>query len=133
MDNSTWGDPWVESPSGSRAEDSWHYNDQYDYSNAAHAAYEFDDWANISEDHLAYVTDPVDVGIDEEEQSYNDSAFANTFGASDLAPGQLMSPKVPPAYDGNTSFFAYEELVYDWQDIIHWIKTNVVQHSGRAW
>ena len=34
-----------------------------------------------------------------------------------LAPGQEMSPKIPPAYDGNSSFFRYEELVYDWLDI----------------
>ena len=28
-----------------------------------------------------------------------------------------MSPKVPPAYNGNTSFFAYEENVIEWLSI----------------
>ena len=27
-----------------------------------------------------------------------------------------MSPKIPPSYDGRTSWFVFEELVYDWQD-----------------
>ena len=40
------------------------------------------------------------------------------YGGSDrLQPGQIMSPKIPPRFDGHMSFFTYEELVTDWLDI----------------
>ena len=45
-----------------------------------------------------------------------DYAFANVYG-TDLAPGQLMSTKVPPAWNGHGSWFAFEENVMDWMDI----------------
>ena len=39
------------------------------------------------------------------------------YGGSDrLQPGQIMSPKIPPRFDGHMSFFTYEELVTDWLD-----------------
>ena len=28
-----------------------------------------------------------------------------------------MTPKVAPSFDGRTSWFAYEEAIYDWLDI----------------
>ena len=80
---------WLLSPSGSRADDAWP-EEQNTY-----------DIFAIQEE---------DVGEDEFTLS------ASTFG-TDLAPGQLMSAKVPPAFDGRGSWFAYEELVYDWLDI----------------
>ena len=37
--------------------------------------------------------------------------------AAELPPGAVMSPKIPPAFNGRGSWFAYEELVHDWEDI----------------
>ena len=46
---------------------------------------------------------------DEEEMS---------FAAGDSAgPGLQSTPKIPPSYDGRSSWFAYEEAVDDWVDI----------------
>ena len=50
----------------------------------------------------------------EEETFAVDNALAS---GETLEKGQLMSPKIPPAYDGSTSWFSYEELVNDWLDI----------------
>ena len=33
------------------------------------------------------------------------------------APGLQVTTKIPPSYDGRTSWFAYEEAVDDWCDI----------------
>ena len=55
---------------------------------------------------------------DEESYLTTGSAYLSpgeTYGI-DLRPGELMSPKVPPAWDGRGSWFTYEELVYDWVD-----------------
>ena len=45
---------------------------------------------------------------DEESFAVYDTS---TFGAGDLRPGELMNSKIPPAFDGRGSWFAYEELV----------------------
>ena len=48
-----------------------------------------------------------------------DEAFiadAVAFSSTELPRGALMSHKIPPAYDGMTPWFQYEELVYDWID-----------------
>ena len=36
---------------------------------------------------------------------------------NNLAPGEHFNAKVPPALDGSTSWFTYEERVSDWEDI----------------
>ena len=43
----------------------------------------------------------------------------DVFGVSEdtLTSHAQFTPKIPPAYDGRTSWFAYEELVADWLDI----------------
>ena len=47
--------------------------------------------------------------IDEEEMS---------FTAGDIAgPGIQPTPKIPPSFDGRSSWFSYEEAVDDWVDI----------------
>jgi hypothetical protein len=38
------------------------------------------------------------------------------YASSGLQPGEIMNHKVPPAFDGRGSWFAYEELVMDWED-----------------
>ena len=46
---------------------------------------------------------------DEEEMS---------FAVGDQAgPGLQSTPKIPPSFDGRSSWFAYEEAVDDWVDI----------------
>ena len=40
------------------------------------------------------------------------------FAAGDSAgPGLQSTPKIPPSFDGRSSWFAYEEAVDDWVDI----------------
>ena len=53
---------------------------------------------------------------DEEEESYAYANMAQSM-ASELKPGELFNHKVPPAFDGNGSWFAYEEMVMDWLDL----------------
>lgn len=52
--------------------------------------------------------------IDEEYSSMISTGM--TYGAGELPYGATMSPKVPPAFDGRGSWFAFEELVFDWED-----------------
>ena len=93
------GDSWMLSPSGSGAQDPWPDESYYQEPND---------------------TFTIDVNTSEHWEGADtvadDSTFANTYGA-DLAPGQLMSTKVPPAYNGKGNWFQFEELVYDWMDI----------------
>ena len=40
------------------------------------------------------------------------------FAAEDTAgPGLQSTPKIPPSFDGRSSWFSYEEAVDDWVDI----------------
>jgi hypothetical protein len=54
-----------------------------------------------------------------EETWEDDSPTMDVFAATDeaLTIGAHFSPKIPPAFDGRTSWFAYEELVADWLDV----------------
>ncbi len=52
----------------------------------------------------------------EEDESMHAFHAENAFGTGELPQGALMSVKVPPGYDGRGSWFAYEELVLDWED-----------------
>ena len=41
-----------------------------------------------------------------------------SFAAGDHAgPGLQATPKIPPSFDGRSSWFSYEEAVDDWVDI----------------
>ena len=42
---------------------------------------------------------------------------ADVFASEQLPPGQPFTTKIPPGFNGLGSFFAFEELVYDWVDI----------------
>ena len=46
-----------------------------------------------------------------------DMAMVSSSLGMELAPGQIMSTKIPPEWNGRGSWFAYEELVFDWQDV----------------
>ncbi len=84
-------DPWWQSPGGSAADyDTWQNQttDNYDQPQG----YDNTGDANVTVDDGVFVT-------------------ADVYGASDLAPGQFMSVKVPPAFDGHMSWFLYEEMV----------------------
>ena len=37
--------------------------------------------------------------------------------ATELRPGEKFNQKIPPSYDGEISFFAYERLVIEWCSI----------------
>ena len=61
----------------------------------------------------------------DEDRSYDDAwvvehegdyDHAQVFASGDLPPGALMSAKIPPAFDGTTSWFQYEEMLLDWID-----------------
>ena len=43
----------------------------------------------------------------------------DAYGASDIIPklDNQSTPKIPPAFDGRSSWFAYEEAIDDWLDI----------------
>ena len=91
---------WLESPSGSGAEapwpDEWSYHTQDNHS-----------WNESSGD--AFVSYP-----DEYDEEHTSASIS--YGASELPYGAVMSTKVPPSWDGRGSWFAFEELVYDWED-----------------
>ena len=47
-----------------------------------------------------------------------DDAEEMSFAAGDTAgPGLQSTPKIPPSFDGRSSWFSYEEAVDDWVDI----------------
>ena len=98
-------DQQSQSPSGSRALDHW----PEDSFNEPLPLYDVNTSSEWSAD-AASPAFPIE-GMDDE-----DFAFANVYG-TDLAPGQLMSTKVPPLWNGHGSWFAYEENVLDWMDI----------------
>ena len=96
--DSTW-DPWLQSPSGSRAEaNETPWPDElpgYDVFGVA------DNSAEGFEADFPYDS------IGQEDDS-NEILVAHTYGA-DLAPGQLMSTKVPPAWNGRGSWLCAKE------------------------
>ena len=62
--------------------------------------------------HDAYAN--VDEHPQEDEYSYISN---HTLAASGLMPGELYSSKIPPAWNGEGSFFMYQQLVEDWLDL----------------
>ena len=65
-------------------------------------------------DEAAYDTWSTNPAEDDDEFSSMNTSV--TYGASELPPGVVMTTKIPPEFDGRGSWFAYEELVYDWCD-----------------
>ena len=52
-----------------------------------------------------------------DDENLENLSYSATFGSSELPHGALMSPKIPPAFSGRESWFAYEEAIDDWLDI----------------
>ena len=106
---------WAQSPSGSGAQEPWPDVNENPPSDEWTSTYD-----SFTVDTVGFpvglhgVQTPVNVGDFDPE---NEALAVQAYGASELAPGQLMSTKVPPAWSGKGSWFAYEELVYDWVDI----------------
>ena len=97
------GCQWMESPNGSGAEAPWpEPYTSFDNNNTFATA---DAWQEIAQDVFTSNTDV--------EDDYSSLSTAHVFG-TDLPPGAVMSTKVPPAWSGRGSWFAYEELVNDW-------------------
>ena len=84
-------------------------------------------WQQESESPSAYALDDIFGEDPGENHDYDDIfgdessfSFANTHGVfgSDVLPhGHIMSAKIPPAWSGRGSWFAFEENVYDWLDL----------------
>ena len=81
------------------------------------SAWVADEGLNEDDPTSSWACQTEDVSMDE-KIDINDSTNSalGAFGDTSLPPGALMSAKVPPAFDGRSSFFQYEELVSDWQD-----------------
>ena len=95
---------WMESPSGSGAEAPWTDNEEWNnFENPSDASA---DWADVS-----FLTE----GTDNEDCSA--LSAQGVYGTSELRAGEQMNTKIPPAWNGRGSWFAYEELVLDWVDI----------------
>ena len=78
--------------------------------------------------HLFYAKNPlVTVAMalySDDWADFEDSAQADSsasahaaYGAPPLATVQTVSTKVPPSFDGRSSWFAYEEAIDDWCDV----------------
>ena len=52
-----------------------------------------------------------------QEEEYTDSHDAFGISEEQTKLDHQSTPKIPPAYDGRTSWFAYEESIDDWIDI----------------
>ena len=46
---------------------------------------------------------------------------------------QQMTTKVAPAYDGRSSFFAFEDAIDDWATSQNWSQRREAQHQGTDW
>ena len=110
MDPSQWIQ-WSQSPSGSRAPDHWPEDNIHETFSSFNDVNTSSDWSINNAPQNPTVVSYATGDMDDE-----DYVFANVYG-TDLAPGQLMSTKVPPAWNGHGSWFAFEENVMDWLDI----------------
>ena len=53
----------------------------------------------------------------DDDEDLDDFAQALNTSSNELLPaGAVMTPKIPPAFDGRTSWFAFEELIDDRDD-----------------
>ena len=110
-------DSWLLSPSGSRAEVTWPeeiINHPYSFSTQPGEQV----YQDVTDGQIYEVQEDDMHGqfLQDNDEMHYASVAADSL-ASELLPGQLMSPKVPPAFNGRGSWFAYEELIYDWIDI----------------
>ena len=106
---------WSQSPSGSGAEapwqEEWENNLYAPVAQTMQTTMENVDWNEWNWNDVFTSFD----GQDEEEIA---AIMASaTLGSGDLPHGAIMSSKVPPAWNGRGSWFAFESLVYDWQDV----------------
>ena len=106
-------DQWPQSPNGSGAEyDNTWLNETDTFNMLQSDCFEH---SHLDEETYATTLDDVFMMTLQEDSFVAQDSF--TFGTEGLSPGQVMSPKVPPAFNGRTSWFYYEELVLDWTDI----------------
>ena len=78
-----------------------------------------EDYQDQNEEYGLMVDYSANVDHRNEEYSEEDyDADYHAFGAGDfLKPGEKFNPKVAPAFDGEGSYFEYEENVKDWNCI----------------
>ena len=125
------GGQWWLSPSGSGAEDqtwpiwqtqnwpvwqsNWTWEEQTAYHPVAQTmqtAMDNVDWNDWNWDDVFALSE-----VTGDEDFDNTALSSSVLGSSDLPHGQPYNPKIPPKWDGKGSWFAYEELVLDWEDI----------------
>ena len=104
---------WLQSPSGSRAEALW--PDEQPYNTATYQT------GNLQSQQSANDAHPWSGVVvasyeDEDDDEYTAMSTSHALASGELRPGELMNNKIPPAWNGGGSWFAYEELVYDWED-----------------
>ena len=95
-------DDWLQSSSGSGAFTPWP-----------------EDYIELEEE-FTPVGEIPPMAEDPQEDAYvamTQPANADVFASDQLPPGQPFTTKIPPGFNGLGSFFAFEELVYDWVDI----------------
>ncbi len=62
------------------------------------------------------MADPESARADQESARADEEAALAGFGVG-VAPHMTVTTKIPPAYDGRTSWFSYEQAIDDWCDI----------------
>ena len=77
-----------------------------------------------------YDDDDFDIVDANEWNQYDSYAMRRAPQHTQIHMTQQMTTKVAPAYDGRTSFFAFEDAIDDWCDIT---ELNVVQHCATDW
>ena len=87
-----------------------------DASSGSGAAYYYNNFGDDTslDDVVTSSQQPYEMQEDEEQILM---AAADSLASYTLPPGVTMSPKVPPGFDGRSSWMAYEELILDWEDI----------------
>ena len=76
---------------------------------------------SVQDDGYADYEQEYDDDFDDTHSSFNAAAYFGdpelTQGhslAAELRPGEKFNQKIPPTYDGQMSYFAYEKLVVEW-------------------
>ena len=117
MDNH-WDTSWSQSPNGSRAEDP--QEDYYYESHETHSATQDPFYPDATSDAVFMASQDGSTNDNSGMANYMDDIIyeeGSVFGTETLPPGAIMSNKIPPSYNGMTSWFVYEEHIYDWLDI----------------
>ena len=82
----------------------WTYESEYRCHGGSYTSYQ-----------PTWTEESLDDRYHEDETEANSMAIDLSFGSSELPHRALMNSKMPPAFDGRMSWFAFKELVFDWE------------------